>query len=221
MMETHNQHPTKEILLKASREILRLRQRSLNMIRDRKMYHTKLIERSSKCTKDPNPLATTMILLNQKYPLAISKPEARKYGVPNHYLYVNGKKEIEDSHMQNHVLAKLETIHWWVSNSSVPSGQLKKLADVLFKNLDNQCRAYYEVNWRATRIQWGPPTLQRDLVRTNKPVVEVPCNLRAAALKEIFFPDFSSTHPRITSGTIAELRNHMDVAITDNMPLTK
>lgn len=139
------------------------------------MYHTKLIERSSKCTKDPNPLATTMILLNQKYPLALLRNEAIKYKIPKALLAPSHTgSENEDSHRGGRVLAKLSAIDWWINKSEEPDEKLVRLANVLFASSDQQVSEYYEANWNSARIKWGPPMLQRSLVRTKNPVVEIP-----------------------------------------------
>nr|QMP82167.1 polymerase PB2 [Lepidopteran orthomyxo-related virus OKIAV178] len=220
-METKSDSCAKSILLKASRSILKLSQSSLNIIKTRKMYHTKLIERSSRCTKDPNPLATTMILLNQKYPLAITKSSAKRHGVPSSYLCPGSTTQSEDTHMHDRVLARLSTLDWWINRSVIPSENLKRLAEVLFKVPDSQVETYYGIKWEDSRIKWGQPTLQRNLVRTNTPIVDIPLSLRNAAIKEVFFPEFSIPHPRLPSGVVEDLKREMNVILEDNMPLTK
>ncbi|CAF4935385.1 unnamed protein product [Pieris macdunnoughi] len=138
---------TKLILLKAARMILRMNQKSLDIIAERKLYHTKLIERSSKCTKDPNPLATTMILMNQKYPIALSRHELRKYGIPRALLSSDSSRsEIEDTHKHDRLLARLSTIDWWIEHSPVPDDKLIRLADVLFTSVENNVASYYEAD---------------------------------------------------------------------------
>lgn len=212
----------KAILLKAANLILKMPQKSIDIIKEKKMYHTKLIERSSKCTKDPNPLATTMILLNQKYPLALLKNEAIKYNIPKSLLApAHTRGENEDSHRGGRVLARLNAIDWWIDKSAEPNEKLVRLSEVLFASSDQQVKEYYEANWNAARIKWGQQMLQRSLVRTKNPVVEIPQSLRNSAIKEVFFPNLTIPNPDLPTSIVSELKEKMGVMLEDNIPLTR
>jgi hypothetical protein len=191
------------------------------IIRERKMYHAKLIERSSRCTKDPNPLATTMILLNQKYPIALSVPETKKYGIPKTFLAPTNNPSSEDSHRHDHVLARMEVINWWIENSEMPNEQNVRLSDILFMQSDKDVSSYFAQNWSKSSLKWGTPILQRNKVRTKEPIVDIPQHLRVSAIKEMFFPHYTVPNVSLPPSIVTELKEKMNVVLEDNLPLSK
>ncbi|CAB3257944.1 unnamed protein product [Arctia plantaginis] len=99
----------KEVLMKAVKMILNLRKERAEIINRRKMHHVKLIKRSSKCTKDLNPLATAMCLLNKKYPIVVDEQKAMKYGMPTDIFSPKTSNTRRDSHRDGKILAKLSS----------------------------------------------------------------------------------------------------------------
>ena len=91
---------------------------------------------------------------------------------------------INDSLMHGKVLSKLDILNWWLENSGEPNNKMKKLADVLFASLDEKVEQYYKANWGRARVKWGQPMLQRSLVRTHKPLVDIP----QQSYQKIIFP---------------------------------
>lgn len=129
--------------------------------------------------------------------------------------------DIGDSHLQDRVLTRLSTIDWWITNSTSPNEKLKRLTDILFSSLDKEVERYYGANWERAMIKWGPPMLQQNLVRTNIPLVDLPSHLRIAALKKIFFPDYTLPNYSLPPATVRDLRSKIGVALDDNILLNK
>lgn len=63
-----NRDREKEVIMRGVRAILEAGSQAMEIIRGNKMSNLKTIERSSRSSKDPNPLATTMGLISTKYP---------------------------------------------------------------------------------------------------------------------------------------------------------
>lgn len=101
-----NRDREKEVIMKGVMAIIEAGSKAMEIIRSNKMSNLKTIERSSRSSKDPNPLATTMGLISTKYPLSIDKELAKKYNVPKSMFPSNsfGRK---DFHKHNRVLAKM------------------------------------------------------------------------------------------------------------------
>lgn len=212
---------TKEILMKAVNNILRLNKESAGILHQRKLHHVKLIERSSKCTKDPNPLATAMCLLNKKYPIVVDEPKAIKYSMPTHLFPPKNSDMRRDSHRHGKILSKLESIDWWIENSPVPSEGAIKVIELLTKQQREEVRSYYSINWGKANIKWGPPIIQRQLVRTKQPVVDLPPNLRTAVLKEVLFPDITIPDSRVGTQEVEEVRETFNLNMEDKIGLIR
>lgn len=90
-------------------------------------------------------------------------------------------------YFHNRVLARLETLNWWIEQSAKPKEQLIRLSNVLFSSLDDMTENYHKSNWSKARVNWGPPMLQRNLVKTQKAQIDIPSSLRNSAIREVFF----------------------------------
>lgn len=97
-------------------------------MRELRLLTLKFIDRASKCTKDPNPLGTTMWLMNSKYPLAVNKVSARKHEVLKEYLCPG--KPGEDSHKHKLVHAKVDAVQWLIVQSKIPSEEHQRISDI-------------------------------------------------------------------------------------------
>lgn len=95
----------KKLFMSAIASILKAKPMSIEIIRENKMLNMRTIERSSKSTKDPNPLATTLNLMGTKYPLSIDKDRAKKFKIPKEFSPANTYLQ-EDYHKHNRILAK-------------------------------------------------------------------------------------------------------------------
>ncbi|CAG4969281.1 unnamed protein product [Colias eurytheme] len=213
------QDTKKKILKEIVKRVLSLGETGINKMREMKMLNLKLIERSSKCTKDPNPLATTMWMMNSKYPLAINKDLARKYKIPSEYICPG--KQGEDAHRHKLVLAKKDCIEWWINSSPLPSNDEREIIDILLTEGRKQVQTYYSVKWKGSRIKWGQPVLERKMVRTRNPVIEVPPSLREELIKEIMFPDLTIPSSRVTQSLIDKFKNLIHMKIETKMTLSR
>lgn len=102
----NEQEAEKAVIMRGVQRILNAKPRTMEIIRRYKMSNLKTIERASRCTKDPNPLATSMSIMGMKYPLSLDKELAVKYGVPNVFMPPNYFDK-KDFHKYNRVLCKM------------------------------------------------------------------------------------------------------------------
>lgn len=196
---------------------------SIEMLRDMQMMNLKLMERSSKCVKDPNPLASTMVLMNRKYSLAIDTKLAKENKIPKRFLDCgsNGNSGVNDMHSHGRVLCKKEAIEWWINESKVPDQDTKEIINILYASSRKNVKDYYNIDWPNSKIKWGPQVMERRLVRTRVPIIEIPKYLREDAIKEILFSDFTLPNKLLTKHTLDKVRTVVNERTTSKMLLSK
>lgn len=215
-----NRDREKEVIMRGVRAILEAGSQAMEIIRGNKMSNLKTIERSSRSSKDPNPLATTMGLISTKYPLSIDKELAKKYKVPNHMFPLNSFNR-KDFHKHNRVLAKMETINWWIEEGPPATESTKSVCDILLNQSRQECRRFYNTDWTEASVSWGPPVLERKIVRTKVPVVEIPRSLRSAAISEVLFKDYTIPSNLLTSLTLSTLKDLANLTLDSKIVLSK
>nr|AVR52573.1 PB2 [Photinus pyralis orthomyxo-like virus 2] len=210
----------KEYLMMKLKKVLAASSRTIDKARRMKMYNLKLIERSSKCVKDPNPLGTAMGLMGTKYPLVLRRRDALKQGMPKS-LIAPSKGESEDRHRHGWTLCRKEAVDWWVSSSEVPNEESIEVINLLYKNSRNEVHNYYQMNWERASIQWGHVILERRIVPTRDPIANVPKSLREHAVKQILFRDYTLPSYKVTTTTLESLRDFMNMSLSSKVALSK
>nr|QED21505.1 PB2 [Lestrade virus] len=160
---------------------------TLDIIADNELCNIKLIERSSKSMKDPNPLATVMSTMALKYPLSIDREKAKKYNIPKEFLQSEGASEVRDMHHASRILCKKEAIDWWVDESPLPDDSIKAVIDILFRMPREEVKKYYSIEWQSIRI--GQVNVERKMIQTKEPLIAADKRTRETIIESIFFPD--------------------------------
>lgn len=137
--ETRSAQQKKRLLMNAISTILKANKRTIEIIKDSTLNNLKLIERSSKCTKDPNPLASTLVQMNTKYPISIHKEMAIKYKIPRSMMPIVGPG---DTHKHDRVRCKKDAVEWWIGNSELPDEELSKTIDIIRKQTRKDVEGY-------------------------------------------------------------------------------
>ncbi|CAB3222668.1 unnamed protein product [Arctia plantaginis] len=127
----------------------------------------------------------------------------------------------KDSHRKRKILAKLNSIDWWISHSPVPRNNAIKVIELLLKKQVEDVKTYYLVQWSRKSIKWGPPIKQRQIVRTKNPIIDIPPHLTTPALKEILFPEITLPDSRIGTQDIVGLKEMFGVGIEEKMSLVR
>lgn len=96
------------------------------------MSNLKRIERASRSSKDPNPLATTMGIMGITYPLSIDKELAQKYNIPKRFMPENSFQK-RDFHKLNRVLEKMEEMNWWLEEGPEMDDNTTMVCNILMK----------------------------------------------------------------------------------------
>lgn len=141
--------------------------------------------------------------------------------MPKHLFPMGSTGERKDSHRHGKILAKLESIDWWIEKSPLPTDGAIKVINLLLKQREQEVKSYYSVNWSRACMKWGPPIIQRQIVRTKHPIVDLPPNLRTAALKEVLFPDITLPDSRVGTQEIGSIKELFDVSMEDKVGLVR
>lgn len=136
----------KAILMAICHKIIGSSKREKEIMRTRPINSLRVVSRNAKNTKDPNPLQTTLSTISTKYPLSVDISLAKKHGVPEDLMCIKKK----DTHQHGRVLAKMEIVDWWVSNSPLPSESGIEVVDILREHPRKEARYYSEINFEES-----------------------------------------------------------------------
>lgn len=139
----------------------------------------------SKSTKDPNPVATTLSTMTQKYPLNIDKEKATRYSVPMHFLARRGERSITDTHTHGRVLCKKVAVDWWVEQSPLPEKSTQAVIDLLFYACREDAKKYYSIKWKGG-IRFGPVNMERRTISTRDPMIKADRKTREKLIEVMF-----------------------------------
>lgn len=84
-----------------------------------------------------------------------------------------------------------------------------------------EAKKFFDIDWRNRRIKWGPPVIERKVVATSVPPIEIPSNLRKAALCETLFPDFTLPSKMLSQITIQKLSQVATLSFESRMLISR
>ncbi|CAH0562840.1 unnamed protein product [Brassicogethes aeneus] len=152
----------KKIFLRNCNAIINARPGTISVLRTQAMCNLKLVERGSRCVKDPNPISSTMSLISTKYPISVSRDKIADYEIPTSFLQDDAKgRRVEDAHIHGRILCKKEAIDWWISNSELPSKEVVKTIDIFYDLPRKEVKDYYSIKWENTRVKFGKSSIER------------------------------------------------------------
>nr|QMP82343.1 polymerase PB2 [Hemipteran orthomyxo-related virus OKIAV188] len=205
--EREEKNMKKTVLMFLCDKILNCSKEAINIMKHKPINSFRVITRNARNTRDPNPLQTMLMTLSTPYPLAIDRQKAIQYDIPNDYLKkTQGGKFTEDNHYKGRILAKRETIDWWLSYSPLPNKTGIEIIDVLRSFNRKEVKLYRSINWSATRIQFGRCSLQRVRVPTRKVDFKLSKEQRDASIEQIFAPDSTIPYIEIPSSVMKAIK---------------
>nr|QMP82400.1 polymerase PB2 [Dermapteran orthomyxo-related virus OKIAV170] len=179
----------KEMIIKACRMINRADPKTMKILRMMNLNNLRLIEKSSRNTKDPNPVSATMIVMGTKYPITVDSERMRELNVPEEMIATT-REGRDDTHMHGRIRCKKELIDWWIEHSPRPTPEDQKLVNFMYSNCREEARRYYSIKWRDASIKFGPVNLSRAKIATRSPQLRVPRPLREDIVTQILLPEF-------------------------------
>nr|APG77881.1 polymerase PB2 [Hubei earwig virus 1] len=206
MDEDKNIRERKEHLLRCIRKITKAHKGTIQLLRDSPMSGLKLIERSSKCVKDPNPLASTMSVISTKFPITVDVEKARASSLPGYFIK---PKDEKDMHNHGRVLCKKEAIEWWIERKSDIADKTKRTIDFMLLGGERNVRNYQNLNWRGASIKWGQPNIERRLCKTRDPILNIEPSQRNPALAQVLMPDFVLPSLTVKPEYIDEIKSYI------------
>nr|AYP67574.1 PB2 [Old quarry swamp virus] len=199
--------------------ILNARPETIKLLIESPMSNVKLIERSAKCVKDPNPLASAMANMSLKYPLSIDKDKAVEHHMPTRF-FPKDPRAREDTHYHGRILCSLKAVEWWVNQSQVPNEGTQEVIDILMEQPRKEVATYSGINWGETSVNWGPPNLERRRVATRETVVNIDPGIRDQALLQTMMPDFTTPYQLIPEDILVKVREVMQRGLSIKFSLS-
>lgn len=197
-------------------KILKCSKEGIKIIQSQKMCNVRLIERSSRCVKDPNPLSSTMSAMTQKYPISVRRTQAKKYSLPYEFF---PPKPIDDVHRHDRVLCKKEAVDFWAGASPLPSEDETEAIDIIYKPFRDEVKMYYDINWDLTFVKYGPPNFERRIVNTRDPSVKVDRRIRDNLVGVSLFPDMMIPYERYGSDLKQQVKELTQAKVITKMSL--
>lgn len=105
MNENSVTNTKKDLLLKLVRNINEAKRESIQILKTTPLCNTSVVAEAAKNLKDPNPISSTMVMINRKFPLQINRRKAENSRILSQYL-----AGIKDRHNHNNILCKKETV---------------------------------------------------------------------------------------------------------------
>nr|DBA44333.1 TPA_asm: polymerase PB2 [Cotesiavirus orthomyxi] len=208
----------KTILMRLVRQINSASKETIDILRENPMSNTKMIERSSKCLKDPNPLASMMSTINTKYPITVSRAGLTKYPFLGEYVCPDERRK-EDVHQHGRVLCRKEAVDKWIEVAESPNESLIGVINILYKQPRKDVDDYYNIDWGKSRIQFGQVNLERKAVNTRAPEVYIPRQDRKELIKQELFPDYCIMYREYSTYLRSSLKEVVNSSLPDKMTL--
>lgn len=206
----------KSVFMNAIDKILNSKDDTIKVLQANPTNCMLVVKRESDSSKDNNPVSSTMIAMNRKYPISVDREKALKYGVPSHFL----ANELE-VRVSGRILCKREAILWWMTRSPSLDDDQKATVDLLLRNNTKMVMQYNEIDWEHTTLNWGITQLPREKIRTNEPIAEIPRQMHNQALIQLCLPEYNSVYDRVPESTMEKLREGSKQTITSNLSLNK
>lgn len=84
-----------------------------------------------------------------------------------------------------------------------------------------EAQKFYEIDWKNASIKWGTPVIERRMVPTNTPAIEIPSHLRKAALCEALFPEYTLPSRLLSRITLNKLSEVLQLSFESKMLVSR
>nr|UTQ48794.1 polymerase PB2 [Quaranjavirus quaranfilense] len=165
-----------------------------DLLRSNPVCNKRVLTKYARVVKDPDPIATTQLLMGQKYPI-LAKERYLHYFTPEERA-ANFAEE-EDCRRPGWKRCTRRALNLWLDKEIEPNEETKQVIKVLYENSFDLVRDYLSHSWDRAIIRYGIVPKERQVVATRKVLVEVPREYRQKAVVEIIQPGFNLNQPEV------------------------
>ncbi|QHR77124.1 polymerase basic 2 protein [Quaranjavirus johnstonense] len=165
-----------------------------NLLRTNPVCNKRVLTKYARVVKDPDPIATTQLLMGQKYPILAKRS----------YLSMFSKEEREanfaeeeDCRRPGWVRCTRAALNIWLEKEMEISEEVKRIIKVLYENSIELVRDYQRHSWDRAIVRYGIVPKERQVVATRKVLVDVPREYRQKSVVEIIQPGFNLNQPEV------------------------
>ncbi|ASR92123.1 polymerase PB2 [Araguari virus] len=189
----------KDRLLKLVRKVNDLKKneeglRALKLLQSEPVCNKRVITKYARVVKDPDPIATTQLLIGQKYPMLAKVKYLKEFTDEEKSEYFDTEK---DCRRAGWIRCNKGALDCWISKSRPLSEEQKQVIKVLYENACEAVKDYYSRSWSRCKVTYGTVPKERQVVATKKPLVEVPREFRQKAVVEIIQPGHNLNQPEV------------------------
>lgn len=176
---------------------------ALSQMKKLKECDKRVISRYAKGTKDPEPLASTMILMAKKTPFLANKSYLKHFS-PQEISEAFDTRP--DNRVQGKVFCSKRAFDIWLSKEVEISEQTRASIDILYKQSREMVASYFNYQWDKATIEVGFLPKSRRRVPTRIPLVDVPPKYRQAVIIELIAPGNNLYSETVTENYMETLR---------------
>ncbi|AIY25029.1 polymerase basic 2 protein [Wellfleet Bay virus] len=188
----------KERLLKLARLVNQVAEEEnghdvLNLLKKEPVCNKRVITKYARVVKDPDPIATTQLLMGQKFPILAKKSYLRYYTeAEREELFSN-----DDCRRVGWVKCSRKAIDLWISKGKPLTEEQRQIIKVLYESSIEMAKDFYSRAWDRATVTYGRVPLERQSVATRNVLVNVPREYRQKAVVEIVQPGYNLNQPEV------------------------
>lgn len=181
----------KDILLLLSKKILSSAPESIRILRDTPMSSLKVLRGIAKGVRDPDPLSSTMVHINRKFPTTVDSTHPGFRFIPPDMVGP------DDMHLYKRKICKKECIDVWLQNAETLSNDDLETAKLLYLHPDKQAKKYFSLDWATSRLSFGHVVLNKVYAPSQHPTLTVPKAIREPLLLQTLVPHLTIPYDEI------------------------
>lgn len=207
---------SKRYFISMLKEIDKAKRLTIEILRKHSLCNIKVIERAGKSVKDPNPLSSMLMAINQKYPISVKRSVAKSTKLPTRFLQDEGRTL--DMHDRSRILCKLEAIDWWIDVSPLPNELTIDTINLLYKKHKDEAKLYYSIDWLKP-IKFGQTNIERKKVNTNQPLINIKKQDAPKLIEQCLFPDSVIPYTQFPESILNKAKEIIKISLTDQMTI--
>lgn len=201
----------KAVLMMAVNKIYSASEEAITILRDTPVSSLKVLRGIAKGDRDPDPLSSTMLQINRKFPITIYSAHPKFSLIPKIMLGP------DDFHLYRRKLCKLEAVQKTIEDTTPITDQEKGIISVMYRQHDQDAQKYAAIDWRNAKISFGLTVLNKVYAPTRCPIINIPKPIREQMVLQTLCSDLIIPYNDINPNLVTILKQVIGASIHDKM----